>query len=196
MQILGGHGCPIVLWLALRVLSSFCSNMFQQFEDQFHKPIQSASSWMQESNLTITYYLKLWLTWYWVVCFDARLTSSLISALPKSQSLWELNNWKGVHGVHMFWTGVGIGINGAGVKAYMDLLGICVIVLLEEVQRRCLQQKPWNRLQMSQNCFRLDLRSYRSNNSKYHNYIDMRYTELHLAAVDWGGNWLTNILTG
>ena len=135
----------LVLGLALRGLSGFCFNMFQQFEDQnpkYHKLIQSASS------LTITWSCD------WPGIELCPLTQG-------QQAAWSVrfpnlkdcgNDWS------WYWN---------SRYRSQDLYGltICVIVLSDEV-RRCLQQKSWSRLQMSQNCFKLDLRSYRSKEQK------------------------------
>lgn len=141
-----------------------------------------------ECRIKLDHYLKLWSTWYWVVPFDARLTSSLISALPKSQRLWE---WNTEQLYTCSWLELVLELPAQESRLTWTY---CFVIVLSDEVRRCLQQKSWSRLQMSQNCFRLDLRSYRSKTNT--TSLDSRYTELHLATLDWGGNWLTNILTG
>lgn len=119
----------LVLGLALRGLSGFCSNMFQQFEDQnpkYHKLIQSASSWMQNQTwplLEVVVDLVM-------SCAHWRKANKQLdqcaSQISKTVGMKQLKRC----------TGVGIGLT------------IFVIVLSDEV-RRCLQQKSWSRLQTS-----------------------------------------------
>ena len=137
----------LVLGLALRGLSGFCSNMFQQFEDQnpkYHKLIQSASSWMQNQ------------TWPLLeVVIDLVLSCALwrkankqldqcASQISKTVGMKQLKRCtRCTHVLHGSWYW-----NSRYRSQDLYGLTIFVIVLSDEV-RRCLQQKSWSRLQTS-----------------------------------------------
>lgn len=147
MQILEVHGCPTILGLALRVLSGFCSNMFQQFEDQnpkYHKLIQSASSWMQNQTwplLEVVVDLVMSCALWHKANKQLDQCASQISKTVGMKQLKRCTRCTHVLDWSWYWN---------SQYRSQDLYGltIFVIVLSDEV-RRCLQQKSWSRLQTS-----------------------------------------------